>query len=189
MQDFLFYLTEGWRHIISADALDHQLFILALLGLYSYSHFRKLLWLVTAFTVGHSITLALSVMKVFSINTQLVEILIPVTLIITCFVNLSKQKYNEGSWLRYCLVLLFGLIHGLGFANTLQFMLARTQSFGTSLFGFNVGLELGQLLVVAVILLVNYLWLKKIRLSLQIWNYLTSGLALCVALYILYSRF
>ncbi len=187
MQEFLFYLTEGWNHIMSKDALDHQLFLLALMALYCFKDIKTILWLVTAFTLGHSITLALSVLQWFSLNSKLVEILIPVSILITCVFNLLTKK-NRKLWVHYTLAAFFGLVHGLGFASTLQFMLARSQSLGKSLVGFNVGLELGQIVIVALILFINFLWLKIFKFSAQIWSYLTSGLAFCAAFYILYGR-
>jgi hypothetical protein len=187
MTDFLFYLKEGWQHIISVNALDHQLFIVALLAIYSYTEFKKIIILVTAFTVGHTITLFLSTTGIFKINSNLVEFLIPLTIMLTAAANFFNHKIKSKS-INYFLALFFGLVHGLGFANTLAFMLAKEQSLGSSLFAFNIGLELGQLLVVAIVLLINYLFLKFTNHRRTVWNYMMSGLAFCVALYILCAR-
>ncbi|MGE4514480.1 MAG: HupE/UreJ family protein, partial [Chryseobacterium sp.] len=88
MQDFLFYLKLGWEHIISLDALDHQLFVLALIAVYSFNDLKKILILVTAFTIGHSITLALSTFDIVRVNSAWVEFLIPLTIVMTSLDNI-----------------------------------------------------------------------------------------------------
>ena len=109
MQDFLFYLNLGWEHIISLDALDHQLFVLALIAVYSFNDIKKILILVTAFTIGHSITLALSTFNIVRINSAWVEFLIPLTIVITSLDNiLMKNKKNTLMKANYYLALIFG---------------------------------------------------------------------------------
>ena len=135
MQDFIFYLKLGWEHIISLDALDHQLFILALIAVYSYNDFKKILILVTAFTIGHSVTLALSVLDVFRIPSDWVEFLIPLTIAITAFDNiLMRNKQNRLMKMNYYLALIFGLVHGMGFANLARLTMAKEQSIFMPLF-------------------------------------------------------
>ncbi|MGC4130309.1 MAG: HupE/UreJ family protein [Bergeyella sp.] len=177
MQDFLFYLKLGWEHIISLDALDHQLFILALIAVYSYNDFKKILILVTAFTIGHSITLALSVLDIVRISSNWVEFLIPLTIAITAFDNIL-MKNNQKSLMKmnYYLALIFGLIHGMGFANTARMMLAKEQSIFTPLLGFNIGLELGQIVVVITIFVVLFILLKIFRVNRKDWiMFVSSG--------------
>src|ERR1700712_5673473 len=154
MSDFAFYFKMGWEHIISKDALDHQLFILALACVYTLTDIKRVLILVTAFTIGHSLTLALSVLDIIRFSSKWVEFLIPCTIFITAFTNLLQvDKPNTGKRLNYYLALGFGLIHGMGFANTIRIMLAKDQSIGLGLFGFNIGLEAGQICVVAIVLI------------------------------------
>jgi len=137
MQDFIFYLKLGWEHIISLDALDHQLFILALIAVYAYNDFKKILILVTAFTIGHSITLALSSLDILRVPSKWVEFLIPLTIVITALDNiLMKGKQNNLMKVNYYLALIFGLIHGMGFANTARMMIAKEQSLFVPLLGF-----------------------------------------------------
>ncbi|HEU4608741.1 MAG TPA: HupE/UreJ family protein, partial [Chitinophagaceae bacterium] len=144
MSDFWFYFSLGWEHIISADALDHQLFIVALAAIYLLHDWKKVLVLVTAFTIGHSLTLALSVLDIFRFPGKWVEFLIPCTILITAISNLFQKDFSKkGLRLNYFLALFFGLIHGMGFANTIRFMLAKDQSMVTGLLGFNLGLEAG----------------------------------------------
>lgn len=175
MQDFLFYLQLGWEHIISKDALDHQLFILALIAIFSFRDWKKVLILVTAFTIGHSLTLVLSALDVFRFPSDWVEFLIPCTIVFTALDNIIFSK-NEKKLiqLNYYLALLFGLIHGMGFANSVRMMLASEQDITLPLFGFNVGLELGQIIVVAIALFIHYIFSEFLKLSNKIWIYIIS---------------
>lgn len=182
MNDFTFYLGLGWHHIISWDALDHLLFIIALAAIYIVSNWKQVLTLITAFTIGHSLTLALSIYKLVRINSQWVEFLIPVTIIITAFFNLFQKDYSPVSLrLNYFLALFFGLIHGLGFANTIRFMLAKDQSITLPLLGFNIGLEVGQIAVVSIILFAGFLIINKIRLQQKWWVWFWSVSTLLIA--------
>ena len=175
MQDFLFYLQLGWEHIISKDALDHQLFILALIAIFSFRDWKKVLILVTAFTIGHSLTLVLSALDVFRFPSDWVEFLIPCTIVFTALDNIIFSK-NEKKLiqLNYYLALLFGLIHGMGFANSVRMMLASEQDITLPLFGFNVGLELGQIIVVVIALFIHYIFSEVLKLSNKIWIYIIS---------------
>lgn len=189
MNDFLFYFKLGWEHIISADALDHQLFILALSAIYLLQNWKQVLVLVTAFTIGHSLTLALSVYNLVRISSTWVEFLIPLTIVITALANFTRKDFNSSSLrFNYALALIFGLIHGLGFANTIRFMLASGQRIGVPLFGFNVGLEAGQIVLVGFILLLAYLLVNKAKLPRKWWVWLLSGLALIISANICIER-
>src|ERR1700710_423565 len=126
MQDFSLYFTWGWHHIISWDALDHQLFIAALAAIYLLKDWRQVLVLVTAFTIGHSLTLALSVLDIIRFSSKWVEFLIPCTIIITALTNLFQKKFTPKSIrINYFLALFFGLVHGMGFANGIRIMMAE----------------------------------------------------------------
>ncbi len=177
MQDFIFYLKLGWEHIISLDALDHQLFVLVLVAVYSFGDWKKILVLVTAFTIGHSITLALSTLDIIRISSDWVEFLIPLTIVITAFDNIIF-KGNQSKLMRinYFLALFFGLIHGMGFANTARMMLAKEQNLFTPLLGFNIGLELGQIVVVIAFLMLLFVVIKIFRVHKKDWiMFISSG--------------
>lgn len=190
MQDFIFYLKLGWEHIISLDALDHQLFVLVLVAAYSYSEWRKILILVTAFTIGHSVTLALSTLDIIRIPSDWVEFLIPLTILITAFDNiLMRNQPKNLMQLNYYLALIFGLIHGMGFANTARMTLVQEQNIFTPLLGFNIGLELGQVVVVAVILLIELLLIKFVKLKKVHWMVFASFITLLISLKICIERF
>jgi hypothetical protein len=189
MQDFTFYFKLGWQHIISWDALDHILFVLALCAIYLLGNWKQVLVLVTAFTIGHSLTLALSVYNIVKVNDRLVEFLIPCTIAATAIFNFVQRDFTPKSLrLNYFLALFFGLIHGLGFANTIRFMLAKDQSIGWSLFAFNIGLEVGQVVVVTAILLLSFLIVNKLNVKRNWWVWGLSTLAFCIALNMMIER-
>ncbi len=175
MQDFLFHLQLGWEHIISSDALDHQLFILALIAVFSLNDFKKVLILVTAFTIGHSFTLIMSTLDMFRIPSHWVEFLIPCTIVFTALDNIIfSENEKRLIYFNYLLALLFGLVHGMGFANSVRVMLSSEQSIFLPLFGFNVGLELGQIIVITITLLIHYIFIKYLKLSNKIWILIVS---------------
>lgn len=183
MQDFLFYLNLGWEHIISLDALDHQLFVLALIAIYSYSDWKKILVLVTAFTIGHSITLALSILDIVRVPSDWVEFLIPLTIVLTAFGNiLTKNKKQTKNNTNYYLALFFGLIHGMGFANTARVMIAKSQSIALPLLGFNIGLEIGQIVIVIAILVLLFILLKIFKVNKRDWILFVSSSVFALSL-------
>ena len=147
------------------------------MAVYSFSDWKKILVLVTAFTIGHSITLALSTLDIIRISSDWVEFLIPLTIVITAFDNIIF-KGNQSKLMRinYFLALFFGLIHGMGFANTARMMLAKEQNLFTPLLGFNIGLELGQIVVVIAFLMLLFVVIKIFRVHKKDWiMFISSG--------------
>jgi hypothetical protein len=187
MRDFTLYFGWGWHHIISRDALDHILFIMALAAIYLLKEWKQVLILITAFTIGHAATLLLSVLDIVRFNDKWVEFLIPCTIVITSFLNLFQKKFTYRSVrINYFLALFFGLVHGMGYANAIRFALAKEQSLGLSLFGFNLGLEAGQIVVVLLVLFIAYITVEKIKINRREWVLFLSagifGLSLKMAL-------
>ncbi len=189
MEDLQFYFEMGWQHIMALVALDHLLFILVLTAIYRLNNWKQVLVLVTAFTIGHSLTLALSVYELIRVNSRLVEFLIPCTIIATAFFN-AVQSLDSGKKLRlnYFLALFFGLIHGLGFANAIRFMLASDQHIGWALFGFNLGLEAGQIVVVTGILMVCYIVVDKAAIAQKWWVRILSSVSAMMAIWMAIQR-
>jgi len=183
MSDFSFYFRFGWEHIISKSALDHQLFILALAAIYIIKDWKQVLVLVTAFTIGHSLTLFLSVKELVTISSRWVEFLIPCTIVITAISNLFQKKFTPKTIrINYFLALFFGLIHGLGFANNIRMALASDQSLGWGLFGFNLGLEAGQIIIVLIILCLSFIVLSILKAARREWVIFASACAFSVGL-------
>jgi len=181
MNTFSFYLNFGFKHILDMAALDHIAFLVALCAIYHFRQWKTLLILVTAFTLGHSITLGLSAMDVISFEKKWVELLIPITIIITALHNVLRKKEVEATTAKdnYLLALGFGFIHGMGFSNILKAMLMPGEEgkFLEQLLAFNIGVELGQLIIVGIILLVTYLALNVFKVSQRSWNLFVSGAA------------
>lgn len=176
MGDFGFYLREGFYHITDWKGYDHILFVMALCLPYIAKDWKKIVVLVTAFTIGHSVTLALSVFDAILISSKWIEFLIPVTILLTSLGNLlQKNANNPQPKLRYLAALLFGLIHGLGFSNYLKSMLGKSETIVSQLLAFNVGLELGQLLIVAFVLLLAYLLTQLWNVLRRDWLLFTTG--------------
>jgi hypothetical protein len=176
MSDFAFYFKMGWEHIISKDALDHQLFILALACVYTITDIKRVLIMVTAFTIGHSLTLALSVYDIIRFSSKWVEFLIPCTIFITALNNIFQiDSKGKSAKINYYLALCFGLIHGMGFANAIRIMLAQDQTIGWGLFGFNIGLEAGQIFCVAIILIIGILFLNGFKVKRRDWIFFLSS--------------
>ncbi len=187
MQDFWVYFELGLQHILDLSGYDHILFVIALCCTYFISDWRKVVILVTAFTIGHSLTLALSVFNLIRVDTALIEFLIPITIVITALSNIVKRrKRTNTDWLTYGYALFFGLIHGMGFSNYLRSLLGRENSITGPLFAFNVGLELGQLAIVLVVLVVAFLCTSIFPVSKRNWTFFLSsavfGIALVMAL-------
>lgn len=189
MGDFGFYFGIGWEHIISPDALDHILFITALTAIYAAQEWKHVLILVTAFTIGHSLTLFLSVTDVIRFPDAWVEFLIPLTIVITAFSNFFQKSFSSKAVrLNYYFALFFGFIHGMGFANTIRFMLSEEQNLGTSLLAFNLGLEAGQIVVVAVLMFLCWLFVNKFRLNRRWWVWTLSGFVFIYAMIMTIER-
>ena len=173
---FSAYLQLGFHHIANLNAYDHLVFILAMASGYSFSDWKKLGILVTAFTVGHSLTLALATLGWVQPDTKVVEFLIPVTILITAIYSLLVKK-TKGSRMLYFSVLFFGLIHGLGFSNFLRQTLSEEQSLVVPLLSFNIGLELGQLLILIIFLLTGLLFTRLFKFPDKDWHTYICGIA------------
>jgi len=190
MQDFPLYFQLGWRHILDWQGYDHILFVIALCGIYTITDWKKVLILVTAFTVGHSVTLALSIFKIISVNTPLIEFLIPVTILITALSNIiTKKQKPKGQKFKYTLALLFGLIHGLGFSNYLRSLLGKSSNITAELFAFNVGLEFGQILIVIAILILSFILITFVKIKRWDWNFFLSSAIFGISFVMAAERF
>lgn len=183
MNDFLFFLREGLYHITDIRGYDHILFVAALCLPYLISDWKKVLVLVTAFTIGHSVTLALSVYNKILVSSAWIEFLIPVTIMITALQNIWVKKFDfkKANW-RYAAALVFGLIHGMGFSNYLRSMMGKNEQIIGQLLAFNIGLELGQLLIVMVVMLLGFIFVSIFKAPRREWILFVSGGIFSVAL-------
>ena len=191
MNDFYIWFSTGVTHIADWTAYDHILFLFVLCGIYTVHQWKSTLVLITAFTIGHSITLALSVLNILRINSYLVEFLIPITILLTCISNLYflDKTINRTSRVNYFMALIFGCIHGLGFSTLLKSMLGRDANILFPLFSFNIGLEAGQLLVIFFIMLFSLALTYSIIKDQKQWNKYVSICILVISFILSIERF
>ena len=197
MNEFWLWFNTGTEHILDWNGYDHILYVMALCVLFSVKELKMLLLLITAFTVGHSLTLAVSVLDIFTIKQSLIEVLIPFTILFTCSVNIY---YNRKSSIQrdtsapksyvfnYVLALLFGFIHGMGFSYMLRSMLGKEESVVFPLLSFNLGLEIGQLIIVAVMLLFSVFLTRFTRTKKVDYVFFMSSAVFGIALLLFVQR-
>jgi len=189
MQDFTLWLSTGMLHILDWKAYDHIAYIMALTACFSFTAWRKLLILITAFTIGHSITLALSTLNIVSIKPGIIEVLIPVTILVTCINNFRMiDKINKTILPNYITALCFGFIHGMGFSFLLKSMLGHQTNIIVPLLGFNLGLEIGQIIIVALILIISIILSRILRLSSKVWVISISSIVGILSCYLIFQR-
>ncbi|MFM8450565.1 MAG: HupE/UreJ family protein [Haliscomenobacter sp.] len=196
---FYTFLLLGFEHIADVKGYDHILFIVALCAIYTLREWRKVAILATAFTIGHSLTLGLAALDIIAISPAWIEFLIPVTILVTGLYNVlahpAGATAEEGTFgnrirLNYLIAALFGLIHGLGFSNYFKAMVSKDNPMElvSRLFAFNLGVELGQLLIVLAILMISALALGFFRIKQREWNLFISGGAAMNALILALER-
>jgi hypothetical protein len=184
MSEFDLYFQLGREHILDIKGYDHILFVVALCSLYQLKHWKNVLILVTAFTIGHSITLALSTFNIVQLDKNLIELLIPITILITALMNIivGPGGKNNNTKLNYFFALFFGLIHGLGFSNYLKALLGGEDSVLVQLFSFNLGIELGQIVIVVAFLMLGFILTDVLNVSRRDWNLAVSSGVAAVAI-------
>jgi hypothetical protein len=172
----------GWWHIIDFGAYDHILFITVLCALFKLYEWKKVITIITAFTIGHSLTLALSALNLIFVPNKLVEILIPATIVITAITNITvkpsiitTKTFDKKVIKNYIIALFFGFIHGMGFANNFKFMLGNSSNIVKQLFAFNIGIEFGQIIVVLFLMMLYYLLIKLFAIKHRDWTLFLSG--------------
>lgn len=194
LPDFWFNFQLGIDHILDPNGYDHILFVLALCVVYNFREWKQVAWLVTAFTLGHSLTLALATFRIVNVPSDWIEFLIPITIIFTCFLNFTNQPeisapiHRRKTAQRYVLAAVFGLIHGLGFSNFLRSILPRDVTIWKPLLAFNLGLEIGQLVIVTTALLIGYVLVELIKVQRREWILVVSGIIAGVALTIVQAK-
>ncbi len=190
MSEFALYFQLGFEHILDLAGYDHIVFVIALCAVYSAIEWKRILILVTAFTIGHSITLALSTLNFISFNDSLIEFLIPVTIFVTALSNVIKpEKTSQKSKisLNYIYALLFGLVHGMGFSNSLKGILGKSSNIVQELLAFNLGLELGQIVIVIIYMTLALIFVNVIKVGKRRWSTIISVVVMVVALTLMYK--
>jgi hypothetical protein len=190
MKDFWLWFSTGVEHITDWGGYDHILFVALITLAYCFDTWKKLALMITAFTVGHSISLAISVVSHFEINTELVEFLIAFSILITSIYHLwnIKKKQKEQSNFLYFVVIFFGLIHGMGFSFLLKAMLGKEESVAMPLLYFNLGLEVGQLLIVLGVVILNMSMAFLFKVPFQLYKLILVSIIGLIALKISVER-
>lgn len=192
MSLFELYFKLGLQHIADFKGYDHILFILTLCAVYSLKEWKRVLVLVTAFTIGHSLTLALATLDLIRVDGDLIEFLIPLTIFVTALANLLARKQQVSllhHYSKYGAGLFFGLIHGLGFSNYLRSLLGAERGLALPLFSFNVGIEVGQIIIVSIIMVLTKVVVDLLGLPRREWHVLLSGAGMGISLVLMLERF
>ena len=190
MSDFVLYFKMGLNHVLDFSAYDHILFLIVLAVVFTNFQWRKVIWLVTLFTIGHSITLALSAYKVLEIRMDIIEFLIPLTIFITGFINIIKSK-NESKKkgnINLFLAFFFGLIHGLGFSNYFKMMVGKEEDKLFPLFEFALGIELAQVIIVIAILIIGMFLKNFLRVDRRDWVLVCSSIVIGFSIQMMVDR-
>jgi hypothetical protein len=190
MNDFVLYFKMGLNHVLDFSAYDHILFLIVLAVVFSFNQWKKVLWVVTLFTIGHSITLALSAYEVLKIRMDLIEFLIPLTIFITATINVltAKTASTGKENINLFLALFFGLIHGLGFSNYFKMMVGKEEDKLLPLIEFALGIEASQVIIIFGILIIGTIFQNIFRTTRRDWVLVCSSIVIGFSIPIMIAR-
>ena len=176
--------------MLDFSAYDHILFLIVLAVVFNFKNWKKVLWLVTLFTIGHSITLALSAYEVLKIKIDLIEFLIPLTIFITGIVNVvsSSKTSTKKDNINLIFALFFGLIHGLGFSNYFKMMIGQEEEKLFPLLEFALGIEIAQLIIVLGILIIGAILQNFFRVTKRDWILVCSSIVIGFSIQMMIDR-
>lgn len=192
MSQFWLYFRLGLEHVLDWQAYDHILFLIVLVAAYSFSSWKKIIWLVTLFTIGHTLALFLSVYGIVKVDSAWVEFLIPVTIILTAAYNIltaGKKEQNKNINFLYSTTVFFGLIHGLGFSSYFKMVASNTESLFLPLLEFALGIETAQIIVVLVVIIIGFILQNIFNVTKRDWILVTSAIVIGIILPILQENF
>jgi len=192
MQDFYFYIKLGLNHVLDFAAYDHILFLTALALPFTFKSWKKVVLLATIFTISHCLSLFLSVYGILVMDVSLIEFLIPVTILGTALFNLIYVKSleeNRSLGLHIFATAFFGLIHGFGFSNYFNLLMAEEEEKLGSLLGFATGIEIAQVLIVFVVLGVSFLCISSLKVKSKLFVTIASCLVILVTIPMLIGTF
>ncbi len=179
MSDFWLYVTLGLEHVLDWTAYDHVLFLIVLSASYTFSSWKRLVLLVTLFTVGQTLSLLLANYDVVAVKSEYIEFLIPITILVAAVYNVltaATSKEGENAMVLYIVTLFFGLIHGFGFANYYRMISEGNEI--APLLEFALGVEIAQLIVVLVVLFIAFLLQTFLRLNRRDWILVVSSIVI-----------
>ncbi len=193
MSQFWLYFRLGLEHVLDWQAYDHILFLIVLVAAYGFSSWKRIIWLVTLFTLGHTLALFLSVYEIVRVDSDWVELLIPVTIIVTALYNIftaGRKESNKNHNLLYFTTVFFGIIHGLGFSSYFKMVAAsNTDSLFLPLIEFALGIETAQIIVVLGVMILGFIIQNIFSVSRRDWILVTSAIVIGIILPILQENF
>ncbi len=181
MDNFVFFLKEGLFHVLDWNAYDHILFLIALVVVYDFMNWKKVLWLITLFTVGHTFSLILAAYKIVSVSSDWIEFLIPVTILVTAAANVFFARTTSRTTktnTNLVFALFFGLIHGLGFSSYFRLLIGTSDRKFIPLLEFALGVEFAQIIIVFVILICGFIFQMFFRFSKRDWVLIISSIVI-----------
>lgn len=188
MDNFIFYVRQGLFHVLDWNAYDHILFLIALAVIYDFKNIKNIIWLITLFTVGHTLSLILAAYNIVEISYKWIEFLIPVTIIITALANIifiKNTTKNTKTNINLLFALFFGLIHGFGFSSYFKLLVGTTNNKFVPLLEFALGVELAQIIIVTIVLIVGFIFQNIFRFSKRDWVLIISSIVIGIVLPIL----
>jgi len=190
MNDFMLYLKMGLFHVLDIKAYDHILFLIVLAVVFGFVDWKKVFWLVTLFTLGHSISLTLAAFEIIQIKVEIIEFLIPVTIFITGVTNIfnAKKISKTKDSVNLFFALFFGLIHGLGFSNYFRGMIGREDDKLVPLAEFALGIEIAQIIIVLCILILGYVLQNMMKVNKRDWILVTSSIVVGFSIQMMLDR-
>jgi hypothetical protein len=192
MSQFWLYFRLGLEHVLDWQAYDHVLFLIVLVAAYGFSSWKRIIWLVTLFTIGHTLALFLSVYGIVKVDPNWVELLIPITIILTAFYNIftaSRKEAKRNMSMLYFSTVFFGLIHGLGFSSYFKMVSANQESKFLPLLEFALGIEIAQIIVVLAVMIIAFVAQNIFNVSKRDWILVSSSLVAGIILPILQENF
>ena len=190
MEDFILFLKLAFDHVLDWQAYDHILFFIVLAVVYNFKDWKKALWLITLFTIGHTTTLGLATYNIVNIDVEIIEFLIPLTIFITAFFNLitiRKKNFHQSN-INLFFAFFFGLIHGLGLSGFLKMILEDSDNKLLPLFEFAFGVELAQIVIVILILTFGYIAQNIFKISKRDWILILSAIVIGIVIPMLNTR-
>jgi hypothetical protein len=190
MEDFIIFLKLGLNHVLEWQAYDHILFLIVLTIVYNFTEWKKVIWLISLFTLGHTLTLTLAAYDVISISIKIVEFLIPITIFMTALVNLFSIKKNsiKKSNINLFFAFFFGLIHGLGFSNYFRMVIEDNEAKILPLINFAIGIEMAQIIIVLIILTFGFFVVNIFKISKRDWVLIISSIVIGIVIPMLFER-
>ena len=191
MSNFITHVELGFKHVLDFNGYDHILFLIVLAVIFSFSQWKKVLLMITFFTVGHTFTLSLATYQIVTIKETVIEFLIPITILITAVVNILKFSINSSKREKTNLffALFFGLIHGLGFSNFLRVTLGRSEDKLIPMLEFALGIELAQIVIVLSVLILGTVLIHFFRVSKRDWVVITSAIVIGITIPIIRNSY